>query len=195
MHITEKRTSIILEALQNKHDAQWCQHYGERGCQDPESGIVFANRNNISKRIGNYLSEAGYECEWSDEWYIDHNHGKAWRTSPDSYSWVCALVLTDDGEYLTPDDGASEVIEALAMTDYAQPARAVPDWVTVTDIEAEGYTAINGDYETGFHPGQTDDPVKIARKAFDAGAESVVFRIKEASQFYTVFQGYRKGGE
>ena len=130
MHITQKRTDKILHALQDKHYLEYCSHYGEPGYQDPEKSILFANWNPISKPICAYLEEAGYELEWSDEWYIDYNNDKAWRTSPDSYGWVRQIVYTDDGEVLTPDDGAAAVIESLAMSDHAHPCHAVPNWVT-----------------------------------------------------------------
>jgi len=171
---------------------EYCSYYGEPGYHDPAAGILFANWNDISKRTADYLEAAGYELEWSDEWTIDYNNDKAWRTSPDSYEWQCQIQYTDDGEMITPDDGAQVFIEHCAMTDYKQPTRAVPEWVTVADIEAEGYQAINGYFEAGWHPGQTDDPKAIARKAFENGALSVVFRLKESSQFYVVFQGYAK---
>ena len=195
MLVTQKRTNIILQALQEKHDVEYCGHYGEPGYQDPAAGIVFANWNNISKRVYSYLELAGFECEWSDAWTIDYNNDKAYRTSPDCYQWVSQIAYTDDGEILTPDDSIADWIGEMSMTDQAQRPRALPDWITAADIEAEGYQAINGDYESGFHPGQTDKPDVIAKSAFDRGAVSVVFRIKETSQFYIVFQGYAHYGE
>ena len=192
MRVTQKRTDTILQALQDKHDLEYCSHYGEPGYSDPETGILFANWNNISRRIGNYLKAAGCKLEWCDEWTIDYNNDKAWRTSPDSYGWQCQVRYTDDGEMITPDDGAQEFIEHCAMTDYKQPARVVPSWVTEADIEAEGYTAINGVYENGFHPGQDDNPQDIARKAFENGAQSVVFRLHGVGQFDVHFQGFAK---
>lgn len=61
---------------------------------------------------------------------------------------------------------------------------------TTAGVEIVPADLINGDYESGFHAGQTDDPKKIARQAFDNGAQKVVFRMKESSQFYIVFQGF-----
>lgn len=193
MNVTEHRTQKILQALHDKHDLKSCSHYGEPGYHDPAASILFADWNPISKRIGDYLEEAGFELEWSDEWYIDYNNDKAWRTSPDSYGWVRQIVYTDDGEVLTPDNGAAEIIEALAMSDRAHPCHAVPNWVTEADIEAAGYTAIGGVYETGWYPGQNNNPSEIAKGAFANGAGSVVFRIKSVGQFDIHFQGFAKG--
>lgn len=191
MHITEHRTAVIIAALQEKHNAEWCEKYGEPGYHDPAKGIIFANWNDIGKRIGEYLDEAGYECEWSDEWTIDYNHGKAYRTSPDSYGWVSQVAYMEDGEMLTPDDSVSEWVEQFAITSPLQPARALPDWITPAKLEEEGYSAFNGDYESGWHPGQNDNPKAIAQQVFaHPDAESLVFRVKEQSQFYTVFQAF-----
>lgn len=192
MNITESRTRRILEYLRQKHDIDYCPHYGERGYSAPDAGILFANWNDISERIQDYLTEAGFELEWFDEWYIDYNNDKAWRTSPNCYSWICSLVYADDGEVLTPDDGAEAAIDAVALTDYAQPIGAVPDWVLEADIESEGYVQINGTYESGWHPGQNDDLEKIAKAAFETGATSVLFRIAQSGQFDVHFQGFRK---
>ena len=71
MHITEKRTAIILQILQDKQDLQFCGHYGEPGYNDPEQSILFANWNNVSKTIADYLEAAGFSLECSDEWIID----------------------------------------------------------------------------------------------------------------------------
>ena len=192
MNITESRTRRILEYLRQKHDIDYCPHYGERGYSEPDAGILFANWNDISERIQDYLTEAGFELEWFDEWYIDYNNDKAWRTSPNCYSWICSLVYADDGEVLTPDDGAEAAIDAVALTYYAQPIGAVPDWVLEADIESEGYVQINGTYESGWHPGQNDDLEKIAKAAFETGATSVLFRIAQSGQFDVHFQGFRK---
>lgn len=192
MNITQCRTDLILRVLQESHYAEWCERYGEPGYSDPERGIIFCNWNPIPKRIYAYLEEAGYSLEWSDEWTIDYANNKAYRHSPDSYGWIQQFVYTEDGELLTPDDSIDEWLEEFQMTDKAHPHRALPDWITEEDLTERGYSKIGDDYESGFHPGQTDDPRKIAERAFESGARSVVFRVKENSQFYVVFQGYSK---
>jgi len=187
--ITKKRTEIILKALQDKHDLEYCTAYGERRYNDPEVGILFANWNHISRPLQDYLEEAGYSLEWSDEWYIDYDNDKAWRTSPDSYGWVCAVKFCD-GYVITPDDDMSEWIAECALTDSDQPMSALPDWITPDDIIAQGFELFAGHLESGLHPGKTDDPRAITKKAVDSGASQVVFRIAEASQFYIVFECY-----
>lgn len=192
MHITEKRTAIILQILQDKQDLQYCGHYGEPGYNDPEKSILFANWNNVSKTTADYLESAGFSLEWSDEWIIDWENNKAYRTAPDSHGWIQQWRMTDDGELLTPDDSIEEWIDNLSMSDYAHQPHALPDYFTEAELIEAGFIRYNGNFESGWHAGQTDDPVKIARLIFDTvpDVEKVIFRIAENSQFYTVWQAY-----
>jgi len=191
MHITKKRTDIILKALQEKGDWDYATHYGEPGYQNPEVGILFADWNPVSRRICDYLEEAGYELEWCDEWYVDYDNDKAWRTSPTSYDWQCSIRYTEHG-VLTPDDSLEDWIDEIAMTDWSQPTGTVPSWITPNDLEERGFIKYNGDFETGWHPGQTDDAHVIAVLLFETipDIERVLFRIGESSQFYTVWEAY-----
>jgi hypothetical protein len=192
MNVTNKRTNIILQALQEKHDAEWCSSYGEPGYNNPENGIVFANWNNISSTLADYLEAAGYELEWSDEWMIDYNHGKAYRTSPNSYGWQSSIVLSGDCEWLTPDDGAFDVISELACTDPAQGARMLPPWVTEQDLTELGFIKQGKERESGLHPGQTADPEEVLIEVFkDKTALEVVFT-GYPSQFHTTWQAWVK---
>lgn len=177
-----------LQYLQEKHDAEFASTYGEPGYTDPERGILFANWNDVPKGLADWLESQGFALEWSDEWAQVND--KAYRTQPDCYSWESSLVLTEDGEYLTRDDDPSDVIDACAMTDWNQRAGCVPSWIAPADLEDCGYSLFAGELESGFHPGQTDDPVAYAKQAFAAGAERVVFRKVENSQFYCRFECY-----
>lgn len=196
MYITEKRTQTILNGLQDKHCLESCSKYGELGYTNPEKGILFANWNDISKPLQDYLEESGFELEWSDEWYIDYDNDKAWRTSPDSYGWICALGY-GDGYVLTPDDDISEWLELCEITDHNQPIRALPDFITQDNLSEQGYVQHNGRFESGFHHGQNDDPSVISKDLFDSidDIESVVFRISNAGQFDIHFEAFYKVGE
>src|SRR5215831_14773837 len=83
---------------------EWCSHYGEPGYTDPEKGILFANWNDVPKELSDSLEAEGFELEWSDEWIISHETDKAYRSSPDCYSWTPYYVLTDDGEVIGGDE-------------------------------------------------------------------------------------------
>ncbi len=189
MHITKKRTEIILNYLRDKHDVEECGHYGEPGYQDPEAGILFANWNKVSKRLREYLEETGYELEWSDEWIVDYEWDKAYRTSPDSYQWQCQIHVTDDGEMLTPDDSYSSWIEEFQVTYHegvGGEVKALPGHICPED---HGWIKFNSEaYESGWHSGQTDDPQEIASVLFERRiADAVLFQLNEVSQFYVKF--------
>lgn len=180
-----------LQYLQEKHYAEWCTQYGEPGYSDPEKGIILANWNNIPKGLSDWLEKCGYSLEWSDEWYIDYNHSKAYRTSPDSYHWEPQIMLPSDAcEYITPDDSPSVWIEACQITSNGQPIQCLPSWISNADIEDAGFKLQQSDFESGNFPGQTDNPEQIAKSLFDAGAYCVVFRKIENSQFYCKFAVY-----
>jgi hypothetical protein len=49
----------------------------------------------VPKWVQDYLEEAGYELEYSDEWFVDYNYDKAYRTVEDSYHWQCQIHFTD----------------------------------------------------------------------------------------------------
>lgn len=180
-----------LQYLQEKHYAEWCSVYGEPGYTDPEKGIILANWNNIPKGLADWLEKCGYSLEWSDEWCIDYDYSKAYRTSPDSYHWEPQIMVPAEScEYITPDDSPSTWIEACQITSNGQPIQCLPSWISNADIESQGFNLQQSDFESGYFPGQTDNPANIARKLFESGAYRVVFSKIENSQFYCKFAVY-----
>jgi len=197
MLITEKRTEIILAALQEKHWAEWCSSYGEPGYSDPERGIIFANWNDISKLVGDYLEEAGFDLHFSDEWLIDYNHDKAYRTVADSYSWQSSILFTECGDPLTPDDLADEWIDELAITDQAQSIRgALPSFISEESLTQEGFQKLDEDHENGWY-GRVDDPQEIAIKLWNEveDLDRVVFRLSGVGQFAVQFETWYQVAE
>lgn len=193
MNITEKRTAIILQCLQEKHDASFCSLYGEPGYTDPESGIVFTNWNNIGGRIGEYLEAAGFELEWAGEWTIDYNNDKAYRTSADSYKWQpTAIYAPDSCELLTPDSDLSEVIEALQSEYASDDCHLLPAWITEENLSDLGFIKQGSERESGWHPWQTANPKETLKELLaDKGVMAVVFTGRN-SQFYTTWQAWAK---
>ena len=194
MNISEKRTETILEILRELRDMESVSAYGEAGYTDPEQAVLFADWNNVSRLVQDYLEEAGFALEWSDEWALSYEHDKAWRTSPDSYSWVCAVRYTEYGDLLTPECEASEWIEEMAVTDQSQPnISALPDHVDSEALEAEGYTLALDDMENGWY-GREDDPSEITARLFESvpDLESVVFKITSVGQFAMQFEAWQK---
>ncbi len=136
------------------------------------------------------LEEAGVQFEWYDEWAIDFDGcSKAYRTQPDSYSWQPSIVWTEYGEMITPDHDAETWIE------YAQnePTVCIPDHIWEkyeSDFADLGWERLDETFESGWHPGQNDDPKEIyARLESDY---DVMFRLDGTGQFDVRFSAYVK---
>lgn len=171
-----------LEFLQEHHYLDYASTYGEPGYTDPEKGILFANWNDVPKDMQDLLSEEGYEMEWSDEWcQVDD---KAYRTSPDCYQWESQVMLTQDCEYLTPDD-LPTWIEECRVDSVHQPVQCLPSWFPASELEDAGYELFEQDLQTGLHSGMNDKPTDHVKKHLAAGAEYIIFKRSMQSQFYT----------
>jgi hypothetical protein len=191
----EKRTNRNFE---------FCPAYAEPGYSHPEKGIVFGNWNPACGFLGQTLDEQridpvsklarvleanGFELEWSDEWTTCCDCGKAVRQHADSYFWTPYFRVMNDCELvclgcLDPED------YLVSIEDDADKA-CPPEW----NPEDYGYAKFNGDFETGFHPGQNDKPSDILKKMHGLGMSRIVFKIAEQSQFYVTWQAYHKTEE
>lgn len=181
MNITSKRTQTIIDYLVEKHWLEYCSEYGETGYSDPETGILFADWNDIPNITQEYLESAGYNLEWSDEWLIDHDNDKAYRISPDSYGWQPLTRYDANCGILTPDSNIDEWIAYAELTDYAQPINILPSFI---DLSETDYERVECDYENGFHVGQNDDPKTLAKHFLGLlDVESIVFKIDSTGQF------------
>lgn len=179
-------TTQAIEALLCKRcnqEVDWCSSYGEPGYSDPERGIIFADWNHVSSVVYDWLEHHGYALEWSDEWIISHEVGKAYRTSPDCYSWRPSYVITEDCDIIGRDeiesgDQIDSYIELLLDSDRHADNFDI-DWTK------HGFRKLNADaYESGFHPGQTDDPRKILKAAQEAlPGHEFLFSIDSVGQF------------
>lgn len=141
------------------------------------------------------LEEQGYELEWSDEWVVDHESGKCYRTQGDSYSWQSSILWTD-GDFLTPDAGIDAWIEELVN----DPHRCMTSTVwTRGDLEGAGFVQWERDdphtYESGWHPGQDDDPEAITQQIrAELGDDvEILFYLDDSGQFDVRFSAWTRG--
>lgn len=148
-------------------------------------------------RIGRQLEAQGVELEWEDEWVVDYNYDKAYRCQPDSYSWAPSFAFTEDGEILTPDDDIEAWIDyARNNVRVAITTRQVPKVESL--LEAAGWTRRpeDGDFASGWHPGQTDDPKVIdAELRAEHGDIDVLFVVTGVGQFDIHFAAFFKACE
>lgn len=191
--ITEQRTK-------QRRNFSFAPDYAEPGYNTPEKGIIFGNWNPVCgfdkpkeyqkrdpiSKLARVLEYAGCELVWEDEWTTCGDCGKAVRTQPDCYSWTPYYKIVNECELVCLDcldpENYLESIEDDATK--ACP----PEW----NPEQYGYVKHNGDFETGFHPGQNDNPGTILKAMHAAGMRRVVFRIRGKGQFDITWQAYFK---
>lgn len=146
-------------------------------------------------RVWSYLEHNGFECEWHDEWVIDYENGKCYRTTGDSYQWTPTAIVTEWGDLLTPDSPLEEWL-AWAVN---EPTRCLfPKYAS--KIEEAGFVKAGpdddesgwggrGSYEAGWHAGQDADPKEIFAN-LEHEHDEIVFVLDYNSQFYSGFSVY-----
>lgn len=205
MEIGHKTISMLLERYYD-HFSEFASEYGEPG-YSCDGGVFLGNywcrcEHGPEKegehrlhgmdyhypRFFTALAEQGFELEWKDEWMVDYEFDKAYRTHGDSYSWTPSVVLTDDCEWLTPDSDVEEWIDwALNCPDRA----LLPRVVSTEAITEAGFTLFDGELANGWYPGQTDDPHKIAKRIESLSPfVEYVFFINGVGQFDMHFSVY-----
>lgn len=199
------RRAIIEPGWQIGEIYDYADEYGEPGYSFPYGAttpmILLADWNNIGARhprVWAQLESQGVQCEWSDEWTVTHDNGsRAYRVQPDSYSWQSSILYTEDGEILTPEDD----IDAWIAEVVDNPRACLPSNVwSATELAAAGFVQWMPDdpqtYESGWHPGQTDDPEEITREIREELGDSaeVVFYLGAVGQFDCRFSAWTRGG-
>lgn len=163
------------------------------GCNEPgydDRPVLAANWNppemeRIANLIENKLDD--YALEWSDEWTDCQECGKAVRTSPDSYGWTPHYMWFNDCEILCLDCAKEYPDDIIAeyVNDYNRAI--MPELYDV--IEAAGFICYSPDeycakFETGFHPGQNDNPKDVAEDIMENLPDhEFIFKIDSVGQF------------
>jgi len=192
----------LIECCEKRthRDFSWASDYAEPGYHAPEKGIVFGNwnpscgfsgktkaeqtRDPVSK-LARVLEGNGFELEWEDQWITCCDCGKAVRTLGDCYGWTSYYRVVDECEVCL---NCLDVSEYLASIENDPKTACAPKH----DPEQHGYVKYNGDFETGFHSGQDDDPKKILARMQELGLSHVVFKIASCGQFDIRWQAYHK---
>lgn len=113
-------------------------------------------------RLCTALEEIGVETVWYDEWIVDTEHCKAYRTSADGYGWMPSYILTEDGQMMTADDDEDTWFDwALNNADRCLSDRFIGRNCHTACTE-RGWTRFDDTFfETGWHPGQDDKPADV----------------------------------
>lgn len=133
---------------------------------------------------------AGIDLVHYDEYTVDNDGVKAWRTEPDSYFWTPSCVWDDHGNFMTPDDDIDLWID-WAKND---PARCLTSsMVKLDDLLELGFTFHPDEddvNESGWHQGMDADPRKTYQALRDGEfpQSDIIFWLKETSQFYSTWQ-------
>jgi len=186
--------------LCNSHasDIQWYREYAD-GREAPKAGIFVANWNNdqtrqgnryvdvpgnIMRRLGDILERMGGELEWSDQVSSCDDCGRLIQTEPDCYSWQPEFEVGDGSIVCTDCMDPEEYLSRLADEHGFNSIGSI-------DPGEHGYVRLNEDsFETGWHPGQTDDPRKMAKQLEGLGVKRFLFHKDEQSQFYVTWSVY-----
>jgi hypothetical protein len=144
-------------------------------------------------RLWAKMEEQGVQFEWHDEWWIDSNASKAYRTQADSYSWQSSIQWNEDiCDYLTPDDDFADWLE-WALNN---PGRCLMRHYD-RDVKDAGFVKWEPtdphDYYNGWHDGMEDDPREIIKTLPDG--HDYVFVLDETSQFYVGFSCWTRPTE
>lgn len=216
-------TTIRRFLTERHHDWEHCGGYGEPGYGDADTTlIVFGSYwcrcghnphagttrydgkvveatemhtfEDHHPRFWHQLETQGVEFEWRDEWLIDHEHDKAYRTQGDSYSWQPSAIVSDYDDILTADTPLEEWISGYLADN---PRRCLPHRIySGHDLEAIGFVKHNGQFESGWHEGQDADPIAIhAAIRRDHPDDTIVFALDYNSQFYSGFSAYHRPNE
>jgi hypothetical protein len=167
--------------------------YAESGYDTPNSGIiVLANwsshkynskdkADNTMPRLAKLLEYFGASLEWIDEWFVC-NCGKCVRVLPNSYDWKSSSWISD-GEVICRECVLENPDDYLGYLQGNERAALTLD----IDLAAYGYMKHKAGCKTGFHYGQNDSPVEIAKSLRSMGVENFIFEIDEAQQFTVVW--------
>jgi hypothetical protein len=183
----------------------WCHcgknpHEGKQG-RDGGSNPYYVTKASDSHsledhhpRLWKQLERQGVEFEWSDQWTIDSDHDKAYRTDPDMHGWMPSYVYRANGDIMTADDDIAEWVEWAKN----KPARCIPTRIVSRDrIVEAGWQLIHEKLENGHHQGMDDDPqayydMETGKTHQDGSKWDYLFMLDETSQFYITFSMFAK---
>jgi hypothetical protein len=149
----------------------------------------------LDSDTSDYELEQELEAEFvfTDEYNTCDDCYHVIRTSPDSYHWQPDFYVGDGflvcGECFRKE---TDYQEDYLRDRINNPKNAINGLLSEDQLEELGFEKLQGNYESGWHNGQTDDPVTIFDQIKDEFNE-IVFLIDEVSQFYITFSVWARG--
>lgn len=157
---------IIATGNWNRAGETWDQSKGK-----------FIGGDDTPTRLHAVLEKLGVKTEWSDEWTSCDNCCKLVRTVGDSYHWRPSYAITNESIY------CQECLKLDAKT-YLESLEGRSNTCCPVDIyPSEHNYVLAGQYEHGFHPGQNDNPKKIAASLRSQGVTRFLFTLDQNNQF------------
>lgn len=184
----------LLNALQICLEEHNDDYDYAQGCSEPgydDKPVILADWNHVPGKLFDLLEKYGYSCEWCDEWVTCENCYKAFRSSPNSYSWEMYGYIGDGFALCGDCIEWDEYLESLEN----KPRKAVTCslFYKFENEIASRYALIKNEYESGFHPGQNADPSKILAGLLEIDPNGrYLFVINGQGQFDIEFSVYKR---
>ena len=179
----EKQISDLFENGTLDFYHKWAKF--NHGCADNPKSIFVANWNDTPDGLDTAIEKAGYDIEWSDEVASCDGCNNLLETNPSHYGWQPSYYLGDEGflcfECLDPEEMYNEF--------EGKVKRAVSSHIVEEFPPVDyGYILIDREFESGFHPGQNDDPADVAKFLRNNQIKRFFFAISAVGQFDLSFQ-------
>lgn len=190
------REQLLVQGILNKFDCDvdviTPQHY------DSDKRLLFiANWNeehlkHLEEALEHdFYQEKGIDIHWNDEWTTCSGCNKGIKTTPDHYGWLPNYIMTKY-DVLCRDCVLDELQDLLFEVYANNSETALPDWMLHAAEDKGLLFEIQSDFESGMHPGQTDDPQKILAKYIEENPENkYIFAITSKGQFDVNFGIYK----
>jgi hypothetical protein len=160
--------------------------------------ITTSKTDTLPSRLCDALENIGADIEWCDEWTNCAECYKAMRTQADSYGWTMYGAFWEDG-YVCADCLKEHLADFIEGEDYINNASKCLMPMFESDLEALGFIQWEAGnehtYESGWHPGQDDNPKDILASILEGKDEDdvqVVFLLNSVGQFDMRFSAYVK---
>lgn len=141
---------------------------------------------NTFNRVYELCEQAGIDFRFDDE-IISDEHGRAHEQNPGYNGQVKTWIIINECEVMAEDevnDNLEEYTEWLTNNSNTADLWGI-------DFSSLGYEKHSGQYESGFHPGQNDNPETIQAELLKT-YDSVIWSIDNTGQFDIGFSAWVK---